>query len=182
MHILFFHPLGLALLALCLLVLGLPLFYTDVPGATQTTNASANTTNDCFFIAPGAARTVWLNMILPVGRGANLTNISGISYRLVNWTSTASSGGTAITPTPNDPGYQAAKHTAGYSAGAVTPGTGGPTLRLSLGSGTTSPGNFIAPTLDQAFSLQAAATQSLDILNISGAVSLPFELSTGTVE
>jgi hypothetical protein len=160
----------------------MPLFYTDVPGATQTTNATPGTANDCFFIAPGSARTVWLNAIYPVGRGANLTNISGISYRLEKWTSTASSGGTAVTPSPNDPRYSAATHTAGYSASTVTPGTGGPTLMLSIGSGTTSPGNWIAPTLDQGYSLNAAATQSLDIFSVSAAASLSFELSTGTVE
>jgi hypothetical protein len=160
----------------------MPLFYTDVPGATQTTNAAPNTPNDCFFIAPGVTRTVWLNAIYPTGRGATLTSISGISYRLEKWTTTASSGGTAITPSPNDPGYQAAKHTAGFSAATVTSGTGGPTLMLSIGSGTTSPGNWIAPTPDQGYSLQAAATQSLDIFNVAGAASLVFEMSVGTWE
>lgn len=160
----------------------MPLFYTDVPGAIQTTNAAANTANDCFFVKPGATRTVWVKAIYPEGRGATLTAISGISYRLEKWFTTASSGGTGITPSPNDPGYQAAKHTAGFSATTVTSGTGGPTLMLSIGSGTTSPGNWIAPTLDEAYSLEAAATQSLDIFNISGATSLNFELSVGTVE
>jgi hypothetical protein len=160
----------------------MPLYYTDVPGATQTTNATPNTPNDCFYIVSGATRTVWINAIYPTGRGANLTSISGISYRLEEFTSTPSSGGTAITPTPNDPGYQAAKHTAGFSAAAVTSGTGGPLLKLSIGSGTTSPGNWMSQSLDQGYSLQAAATQSLDIFNVSGAASLPFELSVGTAE
>jgi hypothetical protein len=160
----------------------MPLFYSDVPGATQTTNATPSTANDCFFLAVGATRTMWLKGVFPTGRGASLTSISGISYRIEKWTTTASSGGTAITPTPNDPGYQAAKHTAGYAAATVTSGTGGPTLCASFGSGTTSPGNWIAPTLDEAYSLQAAATQSIDIFNVSGAASLPFELFTSTVE
>lgn len=160
----------------------MPLYYTDVPGAIQTTNATPNTANDCFFLAVGATRTVWLDGIFPAGRGAGLTSISGISYRLEKWTTTASSGGTAITPSPNDPGYQAAKHTCGFAAGTVTSGTGGPTLMLSIGSGTTSPGNWQAVNLDKAYSLQAAATQSLDIFNVSGAASLNFELSVTAVE
>jgi hypothetical protein len=160
----------------------MPLFYSDVPGATQTTNATPSTANDCFFVVPGSTRTVWINAIYPTGRGAALTALTGISYRLEKWTSTASSGGTSITPSPKDPGYAAAKHTAGFSASAVTSGTGGPTLMLSIGSGTTSPGNWIAPTLDQAYSLLAAATQSLDIFNVAGTASLTFELSTDTVE
>ncbi len=162
----------------------MPLYYTNVPGAIQTTNASALTANDCFFIKAGATRSVWLDGIFPVGRGANLTSISGITYRLEKWFTTASSGGTAITPSPDDPGYQAAKHTAGFAAGVVTSGTGGPTLMLSIGSGTTSPGGWMAPgnNLDKAYALEAAANMSLDIFNVAGAASLNFELSVSAVE
>lgn len=162
----------------------MPLFYTDVPGAIQTTNATPLNANDCFFIAQGATRGVWIKAIYPEGRGALLTSISGITYRLEKWTTTPSSGGSAITPSPNDVGYQAAKHTAGFSASTVTSGTGGPTLMMSIGSGTTSPGNWIAPTLDEAYFLEAkaAAAQSLDIFNVSGAASVNFELSVATVE
>ena len=70
----------------------MPLFYMDVPGAIQTTNATPLTANDCFFVAVGATRTVWVNEIYPTGRGAGLTAISGISYRLEKWITTASSG------------------------------------------------------------------------------------------
>ena len=157
------------------------LYYTDVPGAIQTTNATPLTANDCFFISPGT-RTCWVNAIYPTGRGASLTSISGITYRLENWFTTASSGGTALTPSKDDPGYQAAKHSAGWAVATVTSGTGGPTLKLSIGSGTTSPGNWIAPTIDQAYSLEGSATQSLDIFNAAGAASLNFELSVGVVE
>ena len=159
----------------------MPNFYTIVPGAIQTTNATPLTANDCFFVKPGT-RTLWVKAIYPEGRGATLTSISGITYRLEKWFTTASSGGTAVTPSPNDIGYQAAKESAGWATGAVTSGTGGPTLMLSIGSGTTSPGNWIAPTLDDAYALEGSATQSLDIFNASGAASLNFELSVGTVE
>jgi hypothetical protein len=159
----------------------MPLFYSDVPGATQTTNAAANTPNDCFFIKPGT-RTVWLKGVFPEGRGATLTSISGISYRIEKWFTTAASGGSAIVPSPNDDGYQAAKHTAGFSAAAVVSGTGGPTLMASFGSGTTSPGNWIAPTLDEAYSLEGGVNKSLDVFNVSGATSLVFEMFTSTVE
>lgn len=160
----------------------MPCFYSDVPGAIQTTNATPNTANDCFFIAPGAGARVWLKGVYPTGRGATLTSISGISYRIEKWTSTAASGGTAITPSPKDPGYRAAKHTAGFAAATVTSGTGGPTLMASFGSGTTSPGNWMVSNLDDAYSLDAGATQSLDVFNVSGAASLNFEMFTDTGE
>lgn len=160
----------------------MPLFYSVVPGARQTTNATPSTANDCFFVKPGSTRAVWLRSIYPAGAGAGLTAISGISYRVEKWTTTASSAGTAVTPSPNDVGMQAAKHTAAFSASTVTSGTGGPTLMLSLGSGTTSPGNWVAPSMDEAYALEGGATQSLDIFNISGTASLSFELSVGTAE
>lgn len=160
------------------------LFYTDVPGATQTTNAAANTPNDCFFIKPGAARTCWLRAIYVVGRAVGRSTISGNTLRLEKWFTTSSSAGTAITPSPNSAGYQAAKHTAGFSAATVTSGTGGPTLMLSIGFGVTSPGNWVAPSasLEDAYDLEAGANNSLDIFNVSGDTAIPFEMSTGTVE
>lgn len=159
----------------------MPAFYSLVPGAIQTSNATPLTANDCFFVKPGT-RTLWVKAIYPVGRGALLTSISGLTYRLEKWFTTASSGGTALTASPNDVAYQAAKETSGWAVATVTPGTGGPTLMLSIGSGTTSPGNWIAPTLDEGYALEGSATQSLDIFNASGAASLNFELSVGTVE
>lgn len=161
----------------------MPAYYTDVPGATQTTNAAANTANDCFFVAPGTTARVAVRGILPAGRGAAKTNVSGISYRLEKWTSTASSGGSSITPSPDAPEYRAAKHTAGFSASTVVSGTGGPTLMTSVGSGIATPGQWLAlPSLDDAYWLDAAATQSLDIFNVTGDVSLVFELSVLTAE
>jgi hypothetical protein len=162
-------------------------YYTDTPAATQTTNSSANTTNDCLFLAVGATRNLWLQYILANGKAAALTALSGINIRLQKWTSTASSGGTSITPAPVDPGYQAAKHTAGYSASAVTSGTGGPTLLGSFGFGVSSPGVWGNTTgqstnLDACPMLQAAATQSIDALNISPTASLNFEMMAGTAE
>jgi hypothetical protein len=164
------------------------LFYNVAPGATQTTNAAPNTANDSLFVAPGAGRAVGIDAIYPSGKGANLTNISGITYRLEKWTTTASSGGTAITPTPKEPGYQAAQATAGFSAGTVTSGTGGPVILLSIGSGTTSPGNWQARTYDEAYRLYgygagtAGSTGSMDIFNVAAAASLAYEISLDTFE
>lgn len=159
----------------------MPLFYTIVPGAIQTTNATPNTANDCFFVKPGT-RTVWVRSLYPVGRAAGLTAVSGITYRLEKWTTTASSAGTAVTPAPNDVGYQASKCSAAYSATTVTSGTGGPTLLASIGSGVSSPGNWVAPSMDEAYAIEGSATQSIDVFNASGTASLNFEMSMGVAE
>lgn len=157
------------------------IYYTVTPGAVQTTNAMPGTENDSLFIAPGLA-TLFLRSLAMGGQGAGLTSISGLRSRTKKWTSTASSGGTAITPTPTDPGGAAAKHTAGYATGSVTSGTGGPTLLHSITFGTTSPGPWLWPTLDECPKLYPNATQSIDIFVSSGTASLNYETALQTFE
>jgi hypothetical protein len=156
--------------------------YDVVPGVIQTTNATPLTANDCFFVKSGATRTLWLQSILVQGRGAALTAISGLSFRLEKWTTTASSGGTAVTPAPTDIGMQAAKGTAGYAVATVTSGTGGPTLLKSFGCGATGPGGWVAQNVDSMKCLEAAATQSIDLFCASGTASLSFEADAEIVE
>jgi hypothetical protein len=157
------------------------LVYSDVPGALQTTNGTPNTANDCFFVSPGT-RTLNLQAVYVQGRGSALTSISGISFRIKRWTTTASSGGSAITPSKSDIGAQNAKHSSGYSASAVTPGTGGPTLLKSFGCGAAGPGGWVAPNPDTWQNVEASANMSLDVDNISGTASLNFEMSAEVVE
>lgn len=160
----------------------MPCFYSVVPGATQTTNATGGTENDCLFIKPGSTREVYVCGIFPAGKANASTTISGITQRLKKWTTTASSAGTAITPSPNNTGFRAAIHTAGYSASAVTSGTGGPTLLASFGTGTSTPGPWWTDNLDNAYDLDAAATQSIDVFCSSPAASQVFEQFLRTAE
>lgn len=160
----------------------MPMCYAVVPGALQTTNATPNTENDCFFIAAGTGRGVGLLALYVHGKGAALTAISGITFRIKKWTTTAGSAGTAITPTPKDPGMQASKHTAGYSVSTVTSGTGGPTLLGSIGCGAAGPGGWVAPNPDAMPYIESASADSFDAFNASGTASLNFELSAETQE
>jgi hypothetical protein len=159
------------------------LYYDSAPGATQTTNAAANTPNDCAFIKPGALRSVWLTAVFSEGRSVQQTSITGISFRIESWTTTSSSAGTALTPTPSDEGYAAANHTEGWAVGAVTSGTGGPTLRGSFGCSIAGPGvPWMSRQIDEAPMLQAGENRSIDIFDVTGGTSLPFELSWKTAE
>lgn len=152
-------------------------------GANITTNATPATTNDFFFIKPGAAgRAVTLVKVDLIGKGAALTSISGIAIRVEKWFTTASSGGTGITPSPKDPGMQASKATAGASATTVTSGTGGPTLMGSFGCGAAGPGGWVARNQDDGYLLEAGANQSLDLFNVSGTASLNFEAAADIQE
>lgn len=161
----------------------MPMVYGVVPGALQTSNATPNTENDCFFVAAGSAsRAVGLLGLYVHGKGAALTAISGITFRIKKWTTTASSGGTSITPTPRDVGFQASKATAGYAVAAVTSGTGGPTLLGSIGCGAAGPGGWVAPNPDALPVIEAGSADSIDVFNASGTASLNFEMSAEIVE
>jgi hypothetical protein len=160
----------------------MPFCYGVVPGANQTSNATPNTANDCFFVAAGTGRATSLQAVYVVGKGAGLTAISGIAFRVEKWTTTASSAGTAITPAARDPGAQAAKATAAFAAATVTSGTGGPTLMCAFGCGAAGPGGWVAPNPDAMPLVESGSADSLDVFNASGTASLNFELSAEIVE
>jgi hypothetical protein len=139
------------------------------PGNTAT-NGTANTESNVFSIKAGARNAV-LQSLYIIGKGAGLTAISGIAMRIVAW-ATGSTSGTAITPTPKDPGMEAAKATV---VSAATNGTTR-TNHLSFGCGAAGPGGWVAPNPDSAI-VQVGSTTSTDCLSVSGTVSLNFEWS-----
>ncbi len=106
----------------------MPFIYTvalATPG-NLTTNGSANTETETFFVKAGSGRNVGVQKVDVQGKGAGLTAISGIAFRLNKW-STASTAGTSVTPAPRDPGMQAAKAT------AATRPTSGSTRTIDAG-------------------------------------------------
>jgi hypothetical protein len=161
-----------------------PFVYTS---ATKTvadvfaTSASAGTEIDALFVKPGA-RNVMARLLQVLGRGAGLTALSGIAFHLKRWTSTASSGGTAITPEPHDPGAQAATASAGGASAGVTSGTGGPVFVGMAGCGAAGPGGWAAQDADSANVVQGAATQTLDVFVESGTASLNYECALDHAE
>mgnify|MGYP001561522966 FL=1 len=143
------------------------------------TSGSANTEIDVAFLKPGATRAFGLIALRVQGKGAGLTALSGIAFRLKQYTTTASSAGTAITPQPVDKRAPAAVSTSSAGAaggtGAVTSGTGGPNLVGGCGCGASGPGGWVAPNPDGAIVLDGGATMSTDIFSSSGTASLNFE-------
>jgi hypothetical protein len=156
----------------------MPLVYTIglATAGNITTNSSANTETDYLTIKPGV-RNVGLSALYVLGKGAALTAISGIVHRIVNY-ATASTGGTGITPTPKDPGLQAAKATVASSPTAGSTRTN----YLSFGCGAAGPGGWIARTADDFIVAQGSGSNSTDVLCASGTVSLAFEFSGEIVE
>lgn len=141
-----------------------------------TTNATPNTETDAFFVKAGV-RNAALQAVYAVGRGAGLTAISGIAMRVIRF-ATASTAGTGITPVPKDPGMQAAKATAASrpTAGATR------TNRIVFGCGATGPGGWIAPNPDSVELLEGGGAPSIDMMDVSGTASLPYEWSAEIVE
>ncbi len=136
-----------------------------------TTNGSANTETEAWFLKAGV-RNACLQAIALIGKGAGLTSISGIVMRVVRW-GTASTGGTGITPSPADPGMQAAKATA-----ASRPTSGSTrTNRFVCGCGAAGPGGWVAPNPDTMEVLEGGGALGLAGIDASGTVSLAYEFS-----
>jgi hypothetical protein len=141
-----------------------------------TTNGSANTETETYFVKAGT-RNVGLQSMYVVGKGAGLTAISGIAFRIIRW-GTASTAGTSLTPTPKDPGMQAAKATA-----ASRPTSGTTRINhLVFGCGAAGPGGWVAPNPDSIIYMEGSGAQSISCMDVSGTISLAFEFSGEIVE
>lgn len=158
----------------------MPMVYgiTPATAGNLTTSGTPNTAVETLFVKPGATRSVGLQALHLAGKGAGLTAISGIIARVKKWT-TASTAGTAITPQPRDPGFQAALATA---ASRPTAGSGGGVPVLITGCGAAGPGGWVAPLPDAAIALPAANAGSISVDDASGTASLNFEVSGEIVE
>ncbi len=150
-------------------------------------SASANTEIDAAFIKAGASRPCSLQALRVQGKGAALTALTGLIFRLKQWTSTASSGGSALALAPTDNRAPAAVSTGAAGTGggtaAVTSGTGGPSIVGGCGCGASGPGGWVAATPDNNILLDGGATKSTDLFSASGGtVSVPYEFFGEVVE
>lgn len=156
----------------------MPMIYSISPATAGdlTTNATPATETGTFFVKSGTGRTAGLQSVYVIGKGAGLTAISGISFRLVRF-AVASTAGTGMTPSPKDTGMQAAKATA-----ASRPTIGSTrTNRLVFGCGAAGPGGWVAPNPDSV-EVNDTTAGSIDVLDASGTASLKFEFSAEIVE
>lgn len=141
-----------------------------------TTNVTPNTETDAFFLKAGV-RNVSLQSVYVIGKGAGLTAITGLSFRIIKFT-TASTAGTGITPTPKDPGGQASKCTA-----ASRPTAGATRVnRLVFGCGAAGPGGYVAPNADSVELLEGGGALSIDMMDSAGLASMNYEWSAEVVE
>jgi hypothetical protein len=154
---------------------------TKVVADTFATHATPGTEVDALFIKPGT-RNIAVQLLQVLGRGAGLTALSGISFRLKRYPTTAASGGTAITPAPKDSGAQSAKATSGAASAGVTVGTGTAVFVGFCGCGAAGPGGWAARDGDSAGVVEGSANQSIDLFPASGTASLNYEAAVEFAE
>ena len=161
----------------------MPFCYTltsqTISATPYATSGSAGTAIDFFFLKSGAGAKSAIYNLRAQGRGAGLTALTGVSLNLRNWT-TASTGGTAMTATPNSlAGAVACQATAAAGAaggtGAVTAGSGGGTYRGGMGMGGSGPGGWVAANPDAAIEQAAGSAGSVDWYSIAGVASMNFD-------
>jgi hypothetical protein len=153
--------------------------YTTSPATpgSSSTSATPNTETDAIYLKPAAAvpvRSPAIQRVDVIGKAAALTAISSIAFRIAHFT-TASTGGTAATPTPKDVGSPAA--TAVASTGGTISSTGRVNHAI-FGCGAGGPGGWQALNADSVISAPAESTQpSVDLLAVSGTASLNYEFA-----
>lgn len=156
------------------------MFVYDVNLATPgnlTTNGSANTESEAYFIKPGSTRSIGIRRLDIGGKAAGLTALSGIVARMMQW-GTASTSGTSITPRPRDAGMPAAAATAASRPTAGSTRTNGPIISCSVSG----PNVWQAWDYDGIKKLAAGNAGSLSMADASGTVSLNYESSLELIE
>lgn len=146
-------------------------FVYGVDGAPATpyaTHATPNT-EDPTLVLRQATRGFDVQSIYIHGRGAALTALTGIGYRVRRWT-TVGSGGTAVTPAPRRIGTTAST-TAADKVTAITAGTVSGAYQLGIGCGAAGPGGWVAPNADSCIHVEAGSSDELDINSVSGEAS-----------
>lgn len=162
--------------------------YGVTPGVVQTTSSTPNTELPMLsFRGVASPRQPSIIGLYVHGRGAGLTAISGISFRVKMMAGSFSSGGTGLTANPRDPGSQSATTDNAhlfYAGSAITDGTT-PSLRLSIGCGAAGASGWFAQNEQAVISEKYTAGGSpgcMDVYVASGLASMNFEQSLEMAE
>lgn len=112
------------------------------------------------------------------GRGAGLTAISGISFRIKKM-AVASAGGTTVSGAARDAGtglLYSDMDLQNAQSSISSPGTG-PTLHLSIGCGAAGASGWFS-SIEKSIVYGLSSSTSLDFFAASGLASMPYELHT----
>jgi hypothetical protein len=151
----------------------------SAPGAPYTTSATPNV-EDPTVVLRQITRGFDLQGIAVHGRGAALTTMAGIGYRVRRWT-TAGSGGLAMSASPRRIGTTPTTNVLDKSI-AITPGTVSGAYQLSFGCSGAGPGGWYASSQAVAIHVEGGGSDELDVNSVGGVASMPHEVMVETVE
>jgi hypothetical protein len=159
----------------------MPFVYGIAPTVATFLTSSATPNTEALNIAiRQATRGVDIQAIYVIGKGSQLTSISGLGFRLRRWT-TVGTGGTAITPAPRRIGTTAST-TAASSEATITAGTVSGAYQLTFGCGAGGPGGWVAPNPDSVIHIEGGSSDEIDINSQSATASLNFDISAEIAE
>lgn len=138
-----------------------------------TTNGTANTETETFFLKPGSTRSLYLAAIQIGGKGASITSLAAIVLRVMKW-GTASTSGTGLALIAKD---ASAPSTTITGASRPTAGTTRTNAGPIITCGATSPNQWTALNPDHMVVLAAGNAGSISGQDAGAAVSMPFELN-----
>jgi hypothetical protein len=157
-------------------------FVYGVEGAPATpyaTHATPNT-EDPTLVFRQTTRGVDISSIFVQGRGAALTAITGIGYRVRRWT-TVGSGGTSVVPAPRRIGTTALTVCVD-KVSAITAGTVSGAYQVGFGCGAAGPGGWVARDGDSALHLEAGSADEFDLNSVAGVASMLHHVSAEIAE
>jgi len=149
--------------------------YTDslATAGNLTTNGTANTETEAFFLKPGASASLYLASLFIGGKNSAQTTLNAIALRLIKW-GTASTGGTGLAIVAKVTGAPATNIT---GASAPTSGTTRTNAGVVLSCGTASPNQWMPLNPDHMVSLLAGSAASISAMSVASLASLVYEFS-----
>lgn len=143
--------------------------------AAYATHATPNT-DDPTIVLRQTTRNVELQALYCLGRGAALTAITGIGYRVRRWT-TVGTGGTAIANVAPRRIGTTALTVIVDKISAITPGTISGAVQVAFGCGAAGPGGWVARDEDSKITMEAGSADELDINSVAGVTAMLHQLS-----
>jgi hypothetical protein len=158
----------------------MPFYYNDAlaTAGNLTTNGTANTETETFFLKPGSSRSLYLFLVNLNGKNASQSTLSSIELRPIKW-GTASTSGTGLAIVPRDTSSQSATISgSSRSTSGTTRTQAGPII----GCGVTGSNMWQARDWDDAISLPAGSAASISAMDTGSVASLLFSFSLSHAE
>jgi hypothetical protein len=155
----------------------MPYYTSSLATAGTTTGNAANTESPGTWSLKTASqgRNIYWYAMYVIGKASALTTISGMAFRICSFT-TASTAGTAFTPTSKD--VTANETATAVGASGQTVSVTGRKQHVIFGCGAAGPGGYVAPNPGSRVLITPNATApSVDGIHVSASASLTYEWS-----